>query len=208
MKKRTSFTLLPCLIIACAASAAAQGGDSSSGTAKPKPYTIENHELKLTDPVVFADRSDKFCRKAIKPRRRQGLSEREKSITLLRIEDNRRGRARGRPQLTRRRALRWRGGSWSVVGLQTARSVGFGGTSRRRERQDGRHAQNLRSLSPTPRCSTGHWRSPTDGGGKAQRRMQSHENDPGPQQKPPALRGDDAMNYSIETERLGCAPSR
>lgn len=58
MKKKIILTLLPCLIFAFAVSVAAQG---DGGGAKPKPYTIEGNELKLTDAVVrFADRSDKL----------------------------------------------------------------------------------------------------------------------------------------------------
>jgi OOP family OmpA-OmpF porin len=59
MRKLTWLTLLLCVLCAAVAGVAAQDGGE-----KPKPYTIENTELKLADPVVFAKGSDKLSPEA------------------------------------------------------------------------------------------------------------------------------------------------
>jgi len=130
MKKKTILTLLPCLILAFAVSAAAQV--DGSGGAKPKPYTIEGNELKLTDPVLFANGSDKLL-----PESERALTVvkdflTEKTyITLLRIEGHTGadGDAGVKQQLSERRVLAV--ARWLVLkGVDCKRlvAVGFGGT--------------------------------------------------------------------------------
>jgi OOP family OmpA-OmpF porin len=146
MNKRTLPTLLlPGLILACAVSVAAQG----DGAAQPKPYAIENNELKLADPIVFAGRSDKLL-----PRSEKALTvvkdylHEKRAVTLLRIEghtdagDN----AEADQQLSERRALavaRWlveRG-----VDCKRLIAVGFGSTKPSAANDTPEHrAQNLR----------------------------------------------------------------
>src|SRR4028119_354005 len=129
MKKKGFLSLLPCLVFACAASVAAQGND---GAAKPKPYTLENNELKLSDPIVFAGRSDKLL-----PRSERALGvvkdylNEKKSVTLLRIEGHTDAGddAELEQQLSERRALsvaRWLVGQG--VDCKRLIVVGFGDT--------------------------------------------------------------------------------
>jgi OOP family OmpA-OmpF porin len=145
MKKKTFLTLLPCLILTFAAGVAAQ----EKGGATSKPYAIENNELKLTDPVIFAGRSDKLL-----PRSERALDvikdylNEKKSVTLLRIEGHTdEGEdAELDQQLSERRAL-------SVArrlvekGVDCKRliAVGFGGTKPVAQNDTPEHkARNLR----------------------------------------------------------------
>jgi len=85
MKKPTlKFTLLTLLLLCvlCVPVAAQGGGDE-----KPKPYAVENNELKLAAPVVFADGSDKLSPEAERALAvvKDFLNEKT-YITLLRIE--------------------------------------------------------------------------------------------------------------------------
>lgn len=128
MRKRTLLALLPCLVLAFATSVAAQG----AGAAQPKPYVIENNELKLADPVVFADRSDKLLPRSDKALGvvRDYLNE-KKSVTLLRVEGHADASddAEADQQLSERRALA--AARWLVAqGVDCKRlvAVGFGGT--------------------------------------------------------------------------------
>lgn len=82
MSKLTFRTLLLCVFyVAGVAAVAAQDG------AKPKPYAVENNELKLSDPVLFANGSDK-----LPPEAERALAvvkdflDEKTYITLLRIE--------------------------------------------------------------------------------------------------------------------------
>lgn len=83
MRKITlKFTLLTLLLCVLCVHVTAQGGDE-----KPKPYAIENNELKLAAPVVFADGSDKLSPEAERALAvvKDFLNEKT-YITLLRIE--------------------------------------------------------------------------------------------------------------------------
>jgi OOP family OmpA-OmpF porin len=169
MKKKTFLTLLPCLIFAFATSAAAQ----ETGGATSKPYAIENNELKFTDPIVFAGRSDKLL-----PRSERALDvvkdylSEKKSVTLLRIEGHTDAGddAELDQQLSERRAL-------SVArrlvekGVECKRliAVGFGGTKPVAQNDTPEHkAQNLRitfvNAALLGRAIGG---MPANGGGKA-----------------------------------------
>ena len=140
-------TLLPTLIFACAASVAAQGEGGAQKT--PKPYVIENNELKLADPVVFADRSDKLL-----PRSEKALTvvkdylDAKKAITLLRIEGHSDASddAEADQQLSERRALSV--ARWLVekgVDCKRLIAVGFGSTKPVAANDTlGHKAQNLR----------------------------------------------------------------
>jgi OmpA-OmpF porin, OOP family len=146
MKKRRLLTLLPCLILACAASVASQG---DGGAATPKPYTIENNELRLADPVVFADRSDKLL-----PRSEKALTvvkdylNEKKAVTLLRIEGHTDAGddAEADQLLSERRALSV--ARWLVekgVDCKRLVVVGFGSTKPVAANDTPEHrAQNLR----------------------------------------------------------------
>lgn len=146
MKKKTFLTLLPCLIFACAASVAAQDGSAAT---QPKPYALENNELKLTDPIVFADRSDKLLPRSEKALGvvRDYLSE-KKVVTLLRIEGHTDASddAEADQQLSERRALsvaRW----LLDKGVDCKRLIvaGFGSTKPLAANDTPEHkAQNLR----------------------------------------------------------------
>jgi OOP family OmpA-OmpF porin len=129
MKKRTLLTVLPSLIFVFAVGVAAQGVDVG---AKPKPYAIENNELKLTDPIIFAGRSDKLLPQSEKALAvvKDYLSE-KKSITLLRIEGHTDAGddAEADQQLSERRALSV--ARWLVekgVDCKRLVAVGFGST--------------------------------------------------------------------------------
>lgn len=168
MKKRTLLTLLPCLIFAFASGVAAQG----EGATKPKPYTVENGELKLADAIVFADRSDKLL-----PRSEKALAVvkdylgEKKAITLLRIEGHTDAGddAEADQQLSERRALsvaRW----LTEHGVDCKRLVvvGFGGTKPVAANDTPEHkAQNLRiafvHAALLGRAING---MPADGGGR------------------------------------------
>ncbi len=131
MKKKIILTLLPCLIFAFAVSVAAQG--DGGGAAKPKPYTIESNELKLTDRVLFANGSDKLL-----PESERALTVvkdfliEKTYITLLRIEGHTGadgGDAGAKQQLSERRALAV--ARWLVlkgVDCKQLVAVGFGGS--------------------------------------------------------------------------------
>jgi len=79
MSKLTFRTLLLCVF--CVAAVAAQDGE------KPKPYAVENYELKLSDPVLFANGSDKLSPDAARALAvvKDFLNEKT-YVTLLRIE--------------------------------------------------------------------------------------------------------------------------
>jgi OmpA-OmpF porin, OOP family len=165
MKKRTSLTLLPCLIFALAMSVAAQDGGA-------KPYTIENNELKLTDPIVFAARSDKLLPRSDKALAviKDYLSE-KKVVTLLRIEGHtdEGDDADADQQLSERRALSV--ARWLVekgVDCKRLVAVGFGSTKPVAANDTAEHrAQNLRiafvNAALLGRAIGG---LPADGGGK------------------------------------------
>jgi OOP family OmpA-OmpF porin len=167
MKKRILLTLLPSLMFACALSVAAQDGG-----AKPKPYALENNELKLADPVVFADRSDKLLPHSEKALTvvKDYLGE-KKSITLLRVEGHTDASddAEADQQLSERRALSV--ARWLVAkGVDCKRlvAVGFGGTKPVAANDTPEHrAQNLRiafvNAALLGRAIGG---MPADGGGR------------------------------------------
>jgi OOP family OmpA-OmpF porin len=170
MKKRALLTLLPCLVLAFASGVAAQEG---GGAATPKPYTIENNELKLADPVVFAGRSDKLL-----PRSEKALTvvkdylNEKKVVTLLRIEGHTDAGDDGEAdqQLSERRALSV--ARWLVekgVDCKRLVVVGFGGTKPVAANDTPEHrAQNLRiafvNAALLRRAIGG---LPADGGGRA-----------------------------------------
>lgn len=169
MKKKTFLSVLPCLILAFAVSVAAQG----DGGATPKPYVIENNELKLTAPaVVFAERSDKLLPQSEKALGivKDYLSE-KKVITLLRIEGHTdAGKDAGADQqLSERRALSV--ARWLVekgVDCKRLVAVGFGATKPVAANDTAAHkAQNLRiafvNAAMLNRAIGG---MPADGGGK------------------------------------------
>lgn len=145
MTKRTLLTLLPSLIFACAGTIAAQDG----GGAKPKPYALENNELKLTDPFVFAARSDKLLPQSEKALTvvKDYLAE-KKAVTLLRIEGHTDASddAEADQQLSERRALSV--ARWLVeksVDCKRLVVVGFGSTKPVAANDTPEHkAQNLR----------------------------------------------------------------
>ncbi|HEV7905877.1 MAG TPA: OmpA family protein [Pyrinomonadaceae bacterium] len=169
MKKRTLLTLLPSFIFACAVSVAAQDG----GATQQKPYTIEQNELKLTTPVVFADRSDKLLPQSEKALTvvKDYLGE-KKAVTLLRIEGHTDASddAVADQQLSERRALsvaRW----LLEKGVDCKRliAVGFGSTKPVASNDTPEHkAQNLRitfvNAALLGRAIGG---MPADGGGRA-----------------------------------------
>lgn len=144
MKKRTLLTLLPTLIFACAVSVAAQDGGATQ-----KPYTIEQNELKLTTPVVFAGRSDKLLPQSEKALTivKDYLGE-KKAVTLLRIEGHTDASddAEADQQLSERRALSV--ARWLVekgVDCKRLIAVGFGSTKPVAANDTPEHkAQNLR----------------------------------------------------------------
>ena len=169
MKKRTLLTLLPTLVFACALSVAAQDG----GGATRKPYALENNELKLADPVVLADRSDKLLPQSEKALTvvKDYLSE-KKSITLLRVEGHTDASddAEADQQLSERRAVSV--ARWLVAkGVDCKRlvAVGFGSTKPFAANDTPEHkAQNLRvafvNAALLGRAIGG---MPVDGGGRA-----------------------------------------
>jgi len=128
MRKLTLLMLLLCALCVSVTGGAAQEG----GVEKPKPYGIENNELKLSVPVLFADGSDKLL-----PESERALAVvkdflNEKTyITLLRIEGHTDadGDAASSQQLSERRALLV--ARWLVdKGVDCGRvlPVGFGAT--------------------------------------------------------------------------------
>lgn len=145
MKKKTFLALLPGLVFAFAVSVAAQ----EAGGAKPLPYAIENNELKLADPIIFAGRSDKLLPRSDKALGvvKDYLSEKT-SVTLLRIEGHTDAGddAELDQQLSERRALavaRWLVGKG--VDCKRLLAVGFGGTKPVAANDTPEHkAQNLR----------------------------------------------------------------
>ena len=175
MKKRTSLTLLllPCLLLACAASSVA--AQSADGGAKPRAYTIENNELKLAGDaaIVFADRSDKLL-----PQSERALTivkdylGEKKAVTLLRIEGHTDASddAEADQQLSERRAVsvaRW----LTEHGVDCKRliAVGFGATKPVAANDTAANkARNLRiafvNAALLNRAIGG---LPVDGGGKA-----------------------------------------
>ena len=169
MKKRTLLTLVPALVFACALSVAAQDG----GATPQKPYAIEQNELKLADPVVFADRSDKLLPQSEKALTvvKDYLGE-KKAVTLLRVEGHTDASddAEADQQLSERRALSV--ARWLVAkGVDCKRlvAVGFGSTKPVAANDTPEHrAQNLRvtfvNAALLGRAIGG---MPADGGGRA-----------------------------------------
>ena len=129
--------LLCALFLATAAApVAAQGGDDEGG-AKPKPYAVENNELKPSAPILFADGTDKLLPESERALAavRDFLNEKT-YITLLRIEghtdaggDAGGDTAAAGQQLSERRALAV--ARWLVakgVDCKRVLPVGFGDT--------------------------------------------------------------------------------
>ena len=105
---------------------------AQEGAEKPKAYSIENNELKLAAPVLFADGGDKLLPESERPLAvvKDFLNEKT-YITVLRIEGHTdaSGDAAANQQLSERRALvvaRW----LVEKGVDCGRllPVGFGGT--------------------------------------------------------------------------------
>ncbi len=118
--------LLSLLLLAAFQSGAAQDG----GTDKPKTFTVENNELKLTDPVLFFDGGDR-----LKPESEKALGvvkdylDAKTYITLLRVEGHTDADGDANQKLSERRA---RVVARRLVGMgvdcKRLLPVGFGGT--------------------------------------------------------------------------------
>ena len=174
MMRKSAFPTLLLLLLLCALAAvpvAAQDGGE-----KPKPYVIENNELKLSDPVLFASGSDKLSPEAERALAvvRDFLNEKT-YVTLLRIEGHTDAgggdgdEATAGQRITGRRALAV--ARWLVeqgVDCKRVLPVGFGATkpvalndTAENRRKNRRLAFALASLRG--RLIGG---QPADGGGK------------------------------------------
>jgi OOP family OmpA-OmpF porin len=162
-------SLLLCAVCAlCAVPVGAQSG----GEEKPKPYAIENNELKPADPIIFADGTDKLSPESERALAvvRDFLNEKT-YITLLRIEghtDAGSDAASGQ-QLSERRALAV--ARWLVekgVDCKRVLPVGFGGTKPLAPNDTAENRRRNRRLAFALAALRGRLIGgmPADGGGK------------------------------------------
>lgn len=132
-EKMKKLSLLPLLLLLAFLLAASDKGAAQVGgaTDKPKTFTVENHELKLADPILFFNGGDR-----LKPESEKALSmvkdylDAKTYITLLRVEGHTDadGDSAVNQKLSERRALAV--ARWLVAkGVDCKRllPVGFGG---------------------------------------------------------------------------------